>query len=208
MKKSVLTFVVSLLLAATGLAQSDTDKGMTRVSKMQGVEVYAMCEPVREYSVLFSMNTGVKAGSVITGGLVNEGVSDKLSQFVKRVMKEAEKKGEQVDAIVYSGGKDVAAIKFKAESTAQNKGLAKAAKLSGYEVYVMNEPLRDYETVVDVSTGAKAKSYITGGLVNNSVEEDISQYVKRAEKEAKEENKKIDAVVYSGGKRAIGVKFK
>ena len=207
MKKPMLTFCISLLLAATGLAQSET-KGMARVSKMQGVEVYAMCEPVREYSMLFSMNTGVKAGSVITGGMINEGVSDKLSQFVKRVMKEAEKKGEQVDAIVYSGGKDVAAIKFKTESTAENKGLAKAAKLNGYEVYVMSEPVRDYETVVDVSTGAKAKSYITGGLVNNSIEEDISQYVNRAEKEAREERKKIDAVVYTGGKRAIGVKFK
>ena len=207
MKKPMLTFCISILLAATGLAQTET-KGMARVSKMQGVEMYAMCEPVRPYEVLFSMNTGVKAGSVFSGGLVNEGVSDKLSQFVKRVMKEAEKKNQQVDAILYTSGKDAAAIKFKTESTAETKGLAKAAKLNGYEVYVMSEPVRDYETVVDVSTGAKAKSYITGGLVNNSIEEDISQYVKRADRDAKEENKKIDAVVYTGGKRAIGVKFK
>jgi len=206
-KKSVSVFLFFVCLQAVGWAQSDT-KSLARVSKMQGVEVYAMCEPVREYEVLFDMNTGAKAASVFTGGVVNEGISDKLGQFVKRVMKEAEKKNQQVDAIVYSNGKNVVAVKFKAVSTTENKGMAKVAKLNGYEVYVMNEPLRDYETAVDVSTGVKAKSYITGGLVNNSVEEDMGQYVKRADKEAKETNKTIDAVVYSGGKRAIGIKFK
>lgn len=207
MKKSIFALCISVSVAAASLAQTET-KSMARVSKMQGVEVYAMCEPVREYSVLFTMNTGVKAGSVLTGGLVNEGVSDKLTQFVKRVMKEAAKNSQQVDAIVYTSGKDASAVKFKTESTAQNKGLAKVSKLNGFEVYVMSEPLRDYETVVDVSTGGKAKSYITGGLVNNSIEEDMAQYVKRAEKQAQEESKTIEAVVYTGGKRAIGVKFK
>ena len=100
------------------------------------------------------------------------------------------------------------AIKFKDTATEANKGIAKVAKLEGIDVYVMNEPLGDYETTVDVTTGVKAKSYVTGGLVNNSIEEDIAQYVRRAIKEADERSKKIDAVVYSGGKRAIGVSFK
>jgi regulator of extracellular matrix RemA (YlzA/DUF370 family) len=123
-------------------------------------------------------------------------------------MQEGKKRNQTVDAILYTSGKKAIAVKFTDTATVESKGLARVNKIEGVEVYVMSEPLTDYSITVDVSTGLKAKSYMTGGLVNNSVEEDVAQYVRRALAEAKDTKQIIDAVVYSGGKRSIGVTFK
>ncbi|RAK00423.1 hypothetical protein LX87_02125 [Larkinella arboricola] len=177
-----------------------------RVEKIQGVETYIMCEPLQAYETVFEVATGAKAASLLTGGVVNEGVSDKVSQFVRRATKDAKSKNQEFDAVVISGSKTAIAIKYK-DNASRDKGLAKVRKIDGLAVYVMNEPVKDYKTVVDASGGVKAKSYFTSGLVNNSIEEDMEQFVRRVKKEAEEAKKPIDAVVYSSGKRAIGVKF-
>lgn len=74
-------------------------------------------------------------------------------------------------------------------------------------MYVLSELVRAYDRVVDATGCLKAKSYVTSGLVNNSIEENMAQYVKRVKKEAAEDKKVFEAVIYSGGKSAIGVKF-
>jgi hypothetical protein len=207
MKKTFLIAFLLISLVTVGFSQST--KGLARVTKMQGYEVYALSEPLREYEVVFDVTTGAKASSMLTGGVVNEGISDKLSQFVNRAMKEAKENNQTFDAILYSGGKKVVAIKFKEAGSEKTKGIAKVNKLEGLEVYVMSEPMEDYETIIDVNTGLKAKSYLSGGLVNNSIEEDMAQYVRKTIREAEETKKeKPEAVVYTGGKRAIGVKLK
>ena len=82
--------------------------------------------------------------------------------------------------------------------------LARVKKVNGLEAYIMCEPMQEYDVIVDVGTGAKAESIVTGGLVNKSISGRVSQFVNRCKKE----NENIDAVVYSSGKRIIGVKFK
>ncbi|MFC5408355.1 hypothetical protein ACFPMF_03485 [Larkinella bovis] len=199
----ILSSILAGILSLSGaLAQSNA-----RVDKIQGVETYIMCEPLRPYETVFEIETGAKAASLLTGGVVNEGVSDKASQFVRRAVKDGKKENKAFDAVLISGSKTAVAIKFTGNGGSE-KGLAKVRKIDGLAVYVMNEPVKDYETVVDASGGVKAKSYFTGGIVNNSIEEDIEQFVRRVKKEAQEAKKSIDAVVYSSGKRAIGVKFK
>ncbi|GAB3276269.1 hypothetical protein GCM10027347_49930 [Larkinella harenae] len=199
-KQTLAGLLFAFLSFSSAFAQTNA-----RVEKIQGIETYVMCEPLRAYETAFEIATGAKAASLLTGGVVNEGVSDKVSQFVRRASKEAKSKNQEFDAVVISGSKTAVAIKFKGN---EDKGLAKVRKIDGLAVYVMNEPVNDYETVVDASGGVKAKSYFTSGLVNNSIEEDIQQFVRRVKKEAEEAKKPIDAVVYSSGKRAIGVKFK
>ncbi|WP_128543482.1 hypothetical protein [Larkinella soli] len=197
-------FYQTALLVFAGLSRLFA-QGTAKVDRIQGIETYVMCEPTRPYETVFEVATGAKAGSLLTGGVVNEGVSDKTTQFVNRASKQGKKENKEFDAVLINGSKTAVAIKFKGEG---DKGMAKVRKLEGVEVYVMNEPTRDYVTVVDASGGVKAKSYFTGGIVNNSIEEDMAQFVKRVKKEAEEAKKPIDAVVYSGGKTAIGVKFK
>lgn len=210
MKKAVRTALAGSLLVFSVFsvfAQANT-RGLARVSRIQGYETYVMCDPLRDYTVVFDITSGAKASSLLTGGLVNEGVSDKVTQFVNRAVKTAKKEGKEFDAVLVGGSKTAVAVKFKGEAGEKDRALARVKKLDGVEVYVMNEPIRDYETVLDTRTGLKAKSYLTGGLVNNSVEEDMAQFVKRILKDADEEKKTVDAVVYSGGKSAIAVKMK
>lgn len=197
-----------LSLMAVGVTVAQSKKGIARVDKIQGIETYVMCEPLREYETVFDVSSGAKASSLLTGGVVNEGVADKTTQFVNRAIKQGKKESKEFDAVLVSGSKTAVAIKFKEAASEQNKGLARVKRMDGYDIYVLNEPLSDYETVVDASGGVKAKSYLTGGLVNNSIEEDVAQFVKRIRKEAEEAKKPIEAVIYSGGKSAIGVKFK
>ena len=206
LKKVIGKFILPMLLTTcvVGNMSAQNQKGLSRVNKVQGVEAYFMSEPLREYDVLFDVGTGLKATSVLTAGLVNEGVSDKASQFVKRALKEAEEKKTTIDAVVYTSGKKVVAVKFKDQATPENKGLGRVNKVNGLEVYVMADPVTDYEVVNDKGPSLKAKSLLTAGLVNNSIEEDIEQFAKKLVKD----NSRIDALVYTSGKTAVGVKFK
>lgn len=196
--KKLLLLLFSVAIYQVGSAQTDLNS-IARVNKVDGKEAYFMSEPLRDYEVVFDVGTGLKASSVVTGGLINEGVSDKASQFVKKAMKE----NPNFDAILYSNGKRVVAIRFTGEATAETKGLARVQKVNGVEVYILAEPLRDYEVLNSKGGGLKLKSAVTGGVVNNSIEEDVADFVKRLQRD----DASIQAVIYSTGKAAIGVKF-
>lgn len=202
--KTIIKAFIATIVVVTAQAQDQT--GVARVNRIDGVEVYFMNEPLRDYDVVFDVGTGAKAASLLTGGLVNEGVSAKASQFVKKAIKEAKDDGHQFDAIIYSSGKRIVAVKFK-EGGEENKLLARAQKINGIEVYVLSEPLRNYEVVNTKGSGVKMKSAFTAGLVNNSIDEDVEQFVKKLVKDAEKDKVKLDAVVYSSGKSASGVKF-
>jgi hypothetical protein len=206
-KKTMYSIAVCMLLNLS-LSFAQDAKGLAKVTKIQGIESYFLCEPLREYEVVFDEKTGLKATSLITGGLVNESISEKANQFVKRVAKEAEKENIKIDAVIYSGGKKIVAIKFTEAASAKNKGIARVKKINGVNVYVLCEPSKDYEVVNKKGGGLKMKSALTAGLVNNSIEEDVEQLVNRVKKDADSDGKEIDGVVYSSGKSAIGVKFK
>ena len=74
-----------------------------------------------------------------------------------------------------------------------NSGLAKVKEIEGVQVYIHAEPLREYEVVESKTGGIKAKSYFSKGLINNSIEEDVIQFVKKLTKW----NKNLDGIIYS-----------
>jgi len=187
---------------------SQDKKGLARVTKIQGVEAYFLSEPLREYDVVFDEGTGLKVTSILTGGLVNESVSDKATQFVERVVKEGKEQGKSFDAVIYTSGKKVIAVKFKTEGTDTNKGIGRVKKISGMDIFVLSEPLSDYDVVNQKGGGLKLKSALTGGVVNNSIEEDVEQFANRLKKDAEDDGKTVEAIVYSAGKSAIGAKYK
>jgi hypothetical protein len=198
---------LAVLVIVTTTAQAQDGKGLARVQRIDGVEAYFMSEPINDYDVVFDVTTGLKATSVITGGLINEGVSEKASQYVKRAIKEAKKDGHEFDAIIYSSGKRIVAVKFK-QSDPQTKMIARVNKIDGVEIYVLAEPLAAYEVANKKGGGFKMKSALTGGLVNNSIEEDVAQFVKKLAKDAEKDNIKLDGIIYSAGKNATGIQFK
>lgn len=190
-------FIPLMFLVLFVYAQNEKD--LARVNKMQGVEVYFMSEPLRKYEVVVDASTGIKMTSVATGGLVNESVADKAAQFVKRALKESDGK---IDAVVYGGGKKVVGVKFTDESDPKKDGLARVNKVDGIPVFLFADPLKEYSVVDKAGGGFKVKSAMTGGIVNNSIEEDIKSFVNKLSKDGAE------AVIYTSGKSAIGIKFK
>jgi ribosomal protein L25 (general stress protein Ctc) len=200
------TILMIVLMASWTLSFSQDQKGLARVNRIDGIEVYFMNEPLNDYEVVFDVGTGLKATSLITGGLINEGVSEKASQFVKKAIKEAKDEKYDFDAIIYSSGKKIIAVKFK-NPKADLKLLARVQKIEGVEVYLLSEPLKEYEVLNSKKGGFKMKSALTAGLVNNSIEEDVAQFVQKLVKDSEKDNEKIDAIVYGAGKSAAGIKF-
>jgi hypothetical protein len=191
--------IIALTLATTILsvsAQKDTD--IAKVRKVNGIEAYILCEPLRPYEVLIDAGTGIKAESILTGGLINKSISGRVEQFVKKIQKE----NATVDAVIYSTGKRIVGVRFTDTGGGKSEGLAKVSKVMGYKVFVMNEPLLDYEVLNNKGGGIKWKSLATAGLVNNSIEEDVQKMVKKLQ------NKAADAMMFDGGKEGMTIKFK
>lgn len=206
MKKPLLLLVAIAAVALSFTKIQDDKKGLARVNRINGKEVYFMNEPLNAYEIVFDIGTSAKAASLLTAGLVNEGVSDKASQFVKRAIKEAEDEHYEFDAIIYSSGKRVVAIKFTEEKE-ENKMLARVQKIEGVEIYILSEPLNAYEVANSKKSGLKVKSLLTMGIVNNSIEQDVAEFVRKLLKDADKDDEKINAILYGAGKSAVGVRF-
>jgi hypothetical protein len=194
--RSIYLTLTAVIFTLTTFAQKDDDM-LARVRKINGVEAYILCEPLRDYNVLVDAGTGIKAESAFTGGLINKSISDRVEQFIKRATKENGK----IDAVVYSAGKRIIGIAFKDNGTVKTKGIGRVSKVGGYPVFVMNEPLSDYTVVNSKGGGIKWKSLLTAGIVNNSIEDDVEAMVKKMQSRA------ADAVLFDGGKSASGIMF-
>lgn len=201
-----ITFLIYCLLASITLSFAQDQKGLARVNRIDGIDVFFMNEPLNDYEVVFDVGTGLKATSIVTGGLVNEGVSEKAAQFVNRAIREAKQDKHEFDAIIYSSGKRVIAVKYK-DPKPELKLMATVQKIEGVEIYILCEPAKEYEVLNSKKGGLKMKSVITGGLVNNTIEEDVAQFVNKLVKDAASDNERIDGILYGAGKSAAGIKF-
>lgn len=190
---SALAFVCAF---ATLQAQKSADH-LAKVRKINGIEAYILCEPLREYEVIVDAGTGIKAESLLTGGIVNKSISGRVEQFIRKVTKENAK----VDAVIYSTGKRIVGVMWTDKGNKSNTGIGKVSKVLGYPVYVMNEPMKDYEMLNSKGGGVKWKSLFTAGIVNNSIEEDVEVMVKKLQSRA------ADAMMFEGGKEAMAIKF-
>lgn len=197
MTKKLLLIALACVLGLATYAQHSSNS-VAKVRKINGVEAYILCEPLREYEVVVDAGTGLKAESMLTGGLVNKTISDRVEQFIRKVTKE----NARVDAVIYSAGKRIVGVQFTDEGTAQTKGHGTVSKVMGYPVFVMNEPVKDYTPLGSKSGGLKLKSLVTAGLVNNSIEEDVQQMVKKVQSRA------ADGILFEGGRDATAIQFK
>jgi len=199
MKKISTLLIAAALVLSLGFKAKD-EEGLARVNKVQGIEVYILSEPVRDYEVISDVSTGISTTSAVTGGLVNETIADKVSNFVRKAMKQ----NSRIDAVVYSSGKRIVGIRFKDTPKSDTKGIARVKKINGMDAFVLAEPLQDYEVLTSKSGGIKWKSAITGGLINNSIEEDLERMAKKVGGTGTS----VDGVIYSSGKTASGFRYR
>lgn len=198
--KKIFTFLAGMCLLFTAAQAQQDQEGLARVSKLQGIEIYMLSEPIRDYEVISDVSGGINTTSAITGGMVNESIADKASNFVRRALKE----NSRIDAVIYASGKRVVGVRFKDAPTLANKGIARVKKINGFDTYILSEPLKDYEVLTSKGGGIKWKSYLTGGLINNSIEEDIEKMVKKIQGNGTA----VDGIIYSAGKTASGFRYR
>ena len=175
------------------------------VDKVNGVEVYILSEPVREYEVLDIKGKGIQWESFLTAGLINESISVKVSKYINKLIKEYDDQDINFDAVIYNSGKKMVAIKFTDDDIDKER-IAKVEKIDNIPFYVMSEPVENYEFIKNIKGGIKWKSALTAGLINNSIEQDLNKFTKKARKKSKK-GKNI-SVIYSRGKKAQLVEIK
>lgn len=190
--------IIAITMCSNLFAQTGKND-LARVKKVNGVEIYVLSEPLREYETVADVGTGFKAESILTGGLVNKSISERMSQFVKRVKSD----NPSVDAVIYSSGKRVVGIKFKKEGSAEDIGIARVIRYKGLYTFVMCEPLINYEILKTKGGGVKWKSAITGGVINNSIEDDVQKIIDKLK-----DLKGVEAFLFDGSKEGSAISFK
>ncbi len=212
-KQISLIGVTTVLILSSFTPEKGTESkiGLAKVSKMDGVEVYFMSEPLRKYSVVVESggllgNASVK--SLATGGMMTPTASDKANQLVKNAVKNATKDGKQIDAVIYSNAKSAVGVKFTEDANENNDGIGKVKKIAGVDVYAFSEPLAPYEMISEGKAKAHGGSFATGGILNSSIEDDLTKLVEKAKDDAGRQVGQLSAVIYNSGKTGIGIKYK
>ena len=181
---------------------------MAEIQKINGIDVYCMSTPMIPYVNAFqggNLGSDIDLKSLLWGGLSRQDVATKFTKIVSATLKKAEKEGVTFDGIVYTGGTRAIAIKYVADNI-PGTVLAKVKKLNNIQIYAFCEP---YNRQYRVINEARAKSggftsTMTYGIVNSSIDQDLKKMIDRLDGKKK---KKIDAVVYTMGKKGVGVKF-
>ena len=200
--RKILFFILLLFFTNQFVAQLKA-----KVKTIYGIEVYIMAEPVREYVILKGSKNVTQWGSGLTRGLVNPSIYKRIEKFALKVKEEYANKGEKIDAILYTKGKSINAIRFIVPPTLENNRIGIIKKVNGIPFFVLNEPLNKYSIVSKkVSNGIKLKSFITLGIANNSIERDLIEFTNKVKRKYKKG--KVSALIYKTGKRAISIKLK
>jgi len=198
-----ITLLIAILTITNFYGQKNN---LAKVNKVNGVEAYILSEPLRDYEVVMGGDNKIQWGSFVTGGIINSSIETRVSKFIKTLQEQSKEEGIKFDAVVYTDGKNISAIKFTEEKTDENERMAEVQKMAGIPLYILSEPLLDYTVEYDKGGGIKWKSLMTAGLMNNSIEQDVEQFVKALDGKFKRD--KIDAIMYADGKEADGIKFK
>ena len=181
--------------------------GIAKVQKINGIDVYCMSTPLTAYTKVGlqgNLKSKISIKTIASGS--RETVSEKMNKLVNETIKASEKEGFEIDAIIYNAGKNAMGIKYATEST-PSIPLAKVQKINNVLIYAFAEPENSNYTI---TSDKKAKSggfttMATAGIVNSSIDEDLKKMIERLGGKGK--NNKIDAVIYSSGKKGLGVKF-
>lgn len=104
-------FFTALVIAFTTMASFVVDitdeekKGLSKVQKVNDVEVYVMSEPLRSYEIVGTVE-------VYDAGISQNYIDDWMDKYVKKAIKLRDD-GKTVDAVIYTSGKTATVIKWK-----------------------------------------------------------------------------------------------
>jgi hypothetical protein len=105
----MLIMLVFTAIIAFGTSSNQDNKGLARVQKILGKEVYVLCEPLREYEIVDKKTTLLS--STLAG---RQTIQKQMQEVINRQLKEVEKgKSKDFDAVLTDDGDVVLIIKFK-----------------------------------------------------------------------------------------------
>jgi len=165
MRTLTLMLAQALFLSYSSLSQDIYAK----VNTLDGKEMYILNEPVKSYEVVAEVKTGLKITSLLTRGLYNEDIHDKVAQFSRRAERKLSKKGTEFDALLYKEGRSAQAIRFTEEKSEKTDGLAIITQYNGVHTFVLANPVKDYQVETSVRGTIKFLPLLTYGFFNHTI---------------------------------------
>ena len=88
---------------------------------------------------------------------------------------------------------------------------AQVDNVQGLDVFILNQPVAKYKVVVRMKTFSMANLNVgtiaTQGADRESASEKVNKYVNQILRQAEKDSIEVDAMIYSGGKSAIGIVY-
>jgi hypothetical protein len=100
-KLSIIVLLAALFLLS--FKYYEDTKGLARVQKLKGKEVYVMCEPLRDYNVV----------ETVGSALAIRTSSCKVDNLVESFMNKAMRQDVDFDAVIVDGDNKATLVKFK-----------------------------------------------------------------------------------------------
>ncbi|MBE9490749.1 MAG: hypothetical protein IMY67_10685 [Bacteroidetes bacterium] len=190
-------FLSILMVTAVQITNA---QNKSQVSLVNGIEVYILSEPVRDYEVVHSVGRGNQWLRPFNGERnLTESIETKVENYIKRLRKYCDKKGIAFDAVIYSTGKQMDAIKFTDLKTPENDRISIINNIDGISFFVMSIPIDNYEFIKKIGRGIKFTNS------KNLIVHDLMKFAKRAKKESKYNT--YNAIIYYHGKTVDLIKI-
>ena len=199
MKK--ICYLVAIICFHTSMTTAQRPS-LARVQQINGVEVYILSEPLRQYEVITQKSDYLQPITLLTGGRKDETIEEKVTSLVSKIKRAAGKQHQTIDAVIYTDGRGAVGVKFTDNANKENSRIAQVQKINNVGVYILSEPLTTYTVEGSKRSLVKLQSLQTHGLINHTIEEDVARFISRLQK-----HYTIDAVIYNTGKSALGVRF-
>lgn len=108
--KKVLLLIVAIAAVALSFTKIEDDKkGIARVQRFSGKEIYVLSEPIRDYDVVDRMTT--EWGTSFVG---QKNIQKQMQEIITRALNRVEKgKTKDFDAVLTDDGDKMTLIKFK-----------------------------------------------------------------------------------------------
>lgn len=102
MKNVLIVMLCLVAISFLSYTQQDDKKGLARVNKINGKEVYILCQPLRDYDVVEDVSKFGTSNAFTT-----------IQTTIETYLIKADKKGVEYDALLIDGGSRGQLIKFK-----------------------------------------------------------------------------------------------
>lgn len=183
-------------------------QGLAKVIQINGIDIYFMNKPLVEYNIVFGsgdMLSDIDIKSIFWGGLSRNHVKEKMEKIVNAAFRKSSEINIPFHGIIYSGGTKAAAVQYTTNELPLER-LAKVDKYEDIEMFVLCEPLnKNYEVVYTSAAKSGAfTSFISLGIVNSTMDKDIKELVTYM----KRRKKKVNAILYSEGRKGEGIFLK